>query len=110
MCALSPAQPPPEGVAHPRRAASSWLTLVYLHVRYGLPLVHGDEPPRGGAGALLLPAAAQVDDQLVLVAVEGGEDGVEPGLAELPGREEVGRYDDLLDLTYQSAFSIFLPE
>lgn len=71
------------------------LTLVDLHVRDGLPLVHGDEPSRLVV-ALLLATAAQVYDQLLLVAAQGAEDGVESGLAELAAGEEEGRDDDLL--------------
>lgn len=70
--------------------------MVHLHVGDGLPLVHGDEPPRLRVGVALLAAAAQVDDQLLLVAAQGGEDGVEAGLAEPAAGEEEGRDDDLL--------------
>lgn len=72
------------------------LTLVHLHIRDGLPLIHGDEPPRLVVGLALLAAAAKVYDQLLLVAAQGAEDGVEAGLAELAAREEEGRDDDLL--------------
>lgn len=73
------------------------LTLVHLHVRDGLPLVHGHEPRRLGAVALaLLAAAAQVYDELPPVAAQGAEDGVEAGLAEPAAGEEEGRDDDLL--------------
>lgn len=72
------------------------LTLVHLHIRDGLPLVHGDEPPRLVVGLALLAAAAQVYDQLLLVAAQGAEDGVEAGLAELAAGEEEGRDDYLL--------------
>lgn len=72
------------------------LTLVHLHVGNGLPLVHGDEPPRLVLAIALLAAAAQVYDQLRPVAAQGAEDGVEAGLAELAAREEEGRDDDLL--------------
>lgn len=75
----------------------SLLTLVHLHVRDGLPLVHGHEPPRLGVGALaLLASAAQVYDQLLPVAAQRAEDRVEAGLAELAAGEEEGRDDDLL--------------
>lgn len=72
------------------------LTLVHLHIRDGLPLVHGDEPPRLVVGLALLAAAAKVYDQLLLVAAQGAEDGVEAGLAELAAGEEEGRDDYLL--------------
>lgn len=76
------------------------LTLVDLHIRDGLPLVHGDEPPRtAGAGSaviLLVATTAEVDDQLAPVAAQGSEDGVQARLAEVCVREEERRYDDLL--------------
>lgn len=78
------------------REIDTLLTLVHLHVGDGLPLVHGDEPPRLVVGVALLAAAAQVYDQLLLVAAQGAEDGVEAGLAELAAGEEEGRDDDLL--------------
>ena len=66
--------------------------MVDLHVGDGLPLVHGDEPPVLAAVA----PAAEVDDQLARVAVEGGEDGVEAGLGEGAVGEEEGGDDDLV--------------
>lgn len=72
------------------------LTLIHFHICDGLPLVHGHEPPRLGVIAALLAAAAQVYDQLLLVAAQGAEDCVEAGLAELAAWEEKGRDDDLL--------------
>lgn len=77
-------------------AYACWLTLVHLHIRDGLPLVHGDEPPRLCVALALLAAAAQVYDQLLLVAAQGAEDGVEARLAEPSAGEEEGRDDDLL--------------
>lgn len=70
--------------------------MVHLHIRDGLPLVHGDEPPRLVVGLALLAAAAKVYDQLLLVAAQGAEDGVEAGLAELAAGEEEGCDDYLL--------------
>lgn len=72
------------------------LTLVHLHVRDSLPLVHGHEPPRLSVALALLAPAAQVYDELLLVAAQGAEDGVEAGLAEPAAGEEEGRDDDLL--------------
>lgn len=72
------------------------LTLVHLHVRDSLPLVHGHEPPGLDVALALLAAAAKVYDEPLLVAAEGAENGVEAGLAELAVREEEGRDDDLL--------------
>lgn len=72
------------------------LTFVHFHIGNSLPLVHGHEPPRLGVLVALLAPAAQVYDQLLLVAAQGAEDGVEAGLAELAAGEEEGRDDDLL--------------
>lgn len=74
--------------------------LGNFHVGDGLPLVHGDEPlavlfSLGSLGSLHA-ATAEVDDQLGLVAVQGGEDGVEVRLGEFAVGEEVGGYDDLM--------------
>ena len=69
-------------------------TLIDLHVCQGLPLVHGDEP-----AVLALPAAAEVDHQLALVASQGFQDRFKPCLAEMAVREKEGRYDDLLRLS-----------
>lgn len=57
-------------------------TSRQLKIGDGLPLVHGHEPP-----SLSLPATAQVDDKLLLVAAEVSEDVVKPALAELALRE-----------------------
>lgn len=72
------------------------LTLVHFRICDGLPLVHGHEPPRLRIVAALLAAAAQVYDQLLLVAGQGAEDCVEARLAELAAGEKEGRDDDLL--------------
>lgn len=66
------------------------LTLAHFHIGNGLPLVHSHKPL-----VFALTATRKVDDQLGLVVVEGGEDGVEVGLGELAVGEEVGGYDDL---------------
>lgn len=68
------------------------LTLIQFEIRHGLPFVGGDEP------LVVFAAARQVDDQLVLVVVEGGEHGVQTVHAEDAVGEEVGCYDDLLRL------------
>lgn len=78
----------------PRFRDAGQLTLIDLHVRDGLPLVHRHEPL--WTLAIILPAAAQVDDQLARVAAQRREDGVQAWLAEVCIREEEGRYDDLL--------------
>ncbi|KDN65388.1 hypothetical protein CSUB01_05778 [Colletotrichum sublineola] len=66
-------------------------TLIDLHVRDGLPLVHGHEPP-----VVPAPPAAEVDDELIPVAAQRLEHRVQPLLAEPPVREQVRRDDDLL--------------
>ena len=65
-------------------------TLIQFKIRNRLPLVRGHEP------SVVFSAARQVDDQLFLVVVEGGEHGFQAGHGELGVGEEVGGYDDLL--------------
>lgn len=72
-------------------------TLVDLHISQCLPLVHGDKPSWLLASSLL-PATAQVDDELVLVAIQRSNDGVKARLAKVCIWEEIGRDDDLLNL------------
>lgn len=66
-------------------------TLRYLHVGYRLPFIHGHEPAIGAP-----TPATQVDDELLSVAAERGQHGVESILAELAVWEEERRDDDLL--------------
>lgn len=65
-------------------------TLVQLKVGDGLPLVGGDKP------LIVLAATRQVDDELVLVVVQCGEDGAQARHAEDAVWEEVRGDDDLL--------------
>lgn len=67
------------------------LTLVDFHVGDGLPLIHGNKPPVLAA----VPAAAEVNHQLVLVAAEGFKYGIQTGLRKGPSGEEEGGDDDL---------------
>jgi hypothetical protein len=53
------------------------LTLIDLHVRNSLPLVHGNKP-----SIVLLPAA-EVNDKLFLVAIQSSKHCVEALLREL---------------------------
>jgi hypothetical protein len=66
-------------------------TFAHLHVGDGLPLVHGHEPALIAAVA----PAAEVDDQLGLVAVQRGQDRVEARLREGAVGEEERGDDDL---------------
>ena len=68
------------------------LTLVDLHVCDGLPLVHGDEPC-----VFAPPPAAEVNDKLFLVSSKSLKHGIQPCLAELALRKEVGCDDDLCE-------------
>ncbi len=66
------------------------ITFAHFHVGDGLPLVHGDEP----LVAAMSPAA-EIDHQLALVTVQGGEDRVQAGLGEGAIGKEKGGDDDL---------------
>lgn len=70
-------------------------TLVDLHVRDSLPLVHSHEPA-GTLASALLPAAAQIYDELAFVTAQRRKNSVQPGLAEVCLGEQEGRDDDLL--------------
>lgn len=84
------------------------LTLIHFHIRDSLPLVHGHKPAR--LAVRLLPATAEVDDQLALFPSQGSQDGAQPGLAKMCLREEEGCYDDLLSFVLIiSPVSICLP-
>lgn len=66
-----------------------WRTLVELHVCDCLPFIHGNEP------SFSLASAAEVDDELVLVTAQRGQNSLEALAGELSRGEEV-RGDDYL--------------
>ncbi len=71
-------------LSEPRRAwAWEKVTLVDLHVRESLPLVHG-HAPRGARSP-----TAEIDDQLARVVVEGVEYRLQAVHGELRVWEEV---------------------
>lgn len=54
-----------------KRLRRKTLTLIHLHIRDGLPLIHGNEP------SVLAPSpTAEVDDELGPVAVQRSQDRV----------------------------------
>ena len=52
-----------KGQGNAMKVTIARLTLVDLHIRDGLPLIHGDEPL-----IIAAPPATEIDDELALVA------------------------------------------
>ncbi len=50
-------------------------TFGYLHVGYGLPLVHGHEPP-----SIASTPTTEVDDEFIRIAAQSRQHGAEPFL------------------------------
>lgn len=69
--------------------SGGWRTLVELHVCDCLPFVHGNKP------SVSLAPAAEVDDELVLITAQRGQDSLEALAGELSRGEKV-RCDDYL--------------